>query len=71
MTSISKQHTDIVNCTHHWLVEPPHGEELRAVCKKCGALRTFPASPEELYNHRAPLRVRKAGQKMNLMRPDA
>lgn len=36
------------DCKHWWIVEPPSGEpEMAAVCKLCGAQRTFPASLEE------------------------
>ena len=39
-------------CAHHWLVdsalETPRGRPYRAVCKKCGGVRTFPRSPREI-----------------------
>lgn len=35
------------NCTHHWLIESPNGQELvRGVCKKCGSVMMFKSQIE-------------------------
>jgi hypothetical protein len=36
-----------VKCVHRWVCEAPGGPLIWARCRKCGAERTFPASPEE------------------------
>lgn len=33
-------------CIHHWLMEPPDGPLIHGFCKRCGATRADPASPE-------------------------
>lgn len=32
---------------HHWLLDAPCGPTIAAVCKRCGAERTYPAMPGE------------------------
>jgi hypothetical protein len=37
---------DINTCTHHWMVETgPVAGRLPAVCRACGAEKTFPNAP--------------------------
>ena len=49
----TKTDTDI-SCRHHWLLGQPESGEIGAVCRKCGARRTYPASFEDY--ERAPKR---------------
>ena len=31
----------VESCTHHWLIESPHGPLSEGVCQRCGAKREF------------------------------
>ena len=32
---------ELVNCTHHWVIESPHGPLSEGVCQYCGEEREF------------------------------
>ena len=34
------------SCVHHWLLGEPAAGWIVGRCKRCGATRTYPASPE-------------------------
>lgn len=31
----------VVECVHHWVIEPPNGRTSSGVCKRCGEHRDF------------------------------
>lgn len=33
-------------CVHRWLLEPPGGRFVKAVCRRCGVTRDLPAAYE-------------------------
>jgi len=34
------------NCTHHWVLGAPEDDVIRGRCKRCNAVREYPASVE-------------------------
>jgi hypothetical protein len=34
-------------CVHHWVLSTPDDEVVRGRCKRCGAVRDYPASVEQ------------------------
>jgi hypothetical protein len=39
--NIAEQPKAKVKCTHHWIIESPHGPTSKGVCKYCGVEREF------------------------------
>lgn len=40
--------TDVLtdNCIHHWVLGPPENDVIRGRCKRCHAVRDYPATVE-------------------------
>ena len=41
------QTTQLTACTHRWFLDEPHWGEVRGVCRRCGATRTYPADLDQ------------------------
>jgi len=35
-------------CIHHWIIDSPNGRESTGTCKRCGALKAFTNSTEQV-----------------------
>lgn len=52
----------MINCVHHWVLEPPENTAIGGTCKKCGAKRIFrPFADEDLKGMAASTRANNAG----------
>lgn len=40
------EHEQAPMCIHHWVLREPSRGEVAGSCKRCGARKVFPASPE-------------------------